>query len=154
VLVGTLAASLVQAQNVAAAGITQKTIGELETRDAQTGRRFVLTPADRVVGGDRLVYTVEIRNITARPIEQILAVSPIPARMVYVEGSATGPGCEIDFSVDGGASFGAPKSLLVKLPGGQFRPAVVADYTHIRWKLQFALSGSSTAYARFRAVLK
>lgn len=145
----------VLAQNAAPAGITQKTLGELETRNEQGGIvRYTLTPADHVVSGDRVVYTVEIHNGTAHPIESAVAISPIPERMSYLADSAAGPGCDIDFSVDGGVSFGKPQALTIKLPAGQTRPATAADYTHIRWKMKFALQGGSTAYARFRAILK
>lgn len=154
-LVAVLIAVPVKPQSVAPAGITQKTIGELETRQVDAaGVRYLLRPADRVVGGDRLVYTVEIRNTSTQAIEQVVAISPIPQRMSYVAESATGPGCDIDFSVDGGANFGIPSQLLILMPAGRSRPAVAADYTHIRWKFKYALSANASAYARFRAVLK
>ncbi|MBS0612965.1 MAG: DUF11 domain-containing protein [Proteobacteria bacterium] len=154
-LLAVLAAGAAAAQNVAPAGISQTTTGELQTRRAGGGPvRFDLSPANHVVSGDELVYTVEIRNTTPHPIEGVVAVSPIPEKMTYLAGSASGPGCDIEFSVDGGGSFAAAKDLTIKLPAGQSRPAVAADYTHIRWKLKFALSGRATAYARFRAVLK
>lgn len=154
-LLAGLAVGTAAAQSVTPAGITQKTIGELQARRAGGGpARFDLSPADHVVSGDQVVYTVEIRNTTAHPIEGVVAVSPIPEKMTYLAGSASGPGCDIEFSVDGGGSFAAARDLIIKLPAGQSRPAVAADYTHIRWKLKFALSGRATAYARFRAVLK
>jgi uncharacterized repeat protein (TIGR01451 family) len=115
-----LAAAPASAQSVAPAGITQKTVGELERRKSDGGIvRYTLLPADHVVGGDQLVYTVEIRNTTNHPIGQVVAISPIPERMGYVAGSAAGPGCDIDFSVDGGANFGKPQDLLIALPAGQ-----------------------------------
>lgn len=150
-----LTAGSAQAQSVPPAGITQKTVGELERRKDDGGIvRYTLLPADHVVGGDQLVYTVEIRNTTNRPVAQVVAVSPIPQRMSYVAGSAAGPGCDIEFSVDGGVNFGKPQDLSIALPAGQSRPAMAADYTHIRWKLKYPLSGSAIAYARFRALLK
>lgn len=137
------------------AGVTQKTTGELLTRRPGGGPvRFDLSPADHVVSGDQVVYTVEIRNTTHQAIAGIIAVTPIPEKMRYVGGSATGPGCEIDFSVDGGMSFDSPDHLTIPLPAGKSRPAGPGDYTHIRWRLQFALKGMATALARFRAVLK
>jgi uncharacterized repeat protein (TIGR01451 family) len=150
-----LAAGVAAGQSGSPAGITQRTIGELETRNTDGAIvRYTLSPADHVVGGDQLVYTVEIRNTTNRSVGQVVAISPIPGRMSYVAGSAAGPGCEIDFSVDGGTSFGKPEDLVIALPAGKARPAAAADYTHIRWRLKFPLSASAIAYARFRALLK
>ena len=89
-----------------------------------------------------------------RALDQVVVISPILERVTYVAESAVGPGCDIDFSADGGQTFGRPSELTVKLPAGQSRTATAADYTHIRWKLRYALSGTSTAFARFSAVLK
>jgi len=137
------------------AGVVQRTTGELLARRPGGGPvRFDLSPADHVVSGDQVVYTVEIRNTTRHAIDAIVAVTPIPEKMKYIGGSATGPGCDVDFSVDGGVSFDSADHLTIPLPAGQFRPAVAADYTHIRWRLKFALRGLATALARFRAVLK
>ncbi|MFO1468137.1 MAG: hypothetical protein U1F35_17115 [Steroidobacteraceae bacterium] len=148
-------AGLAAAQSVSPKGVTQRIVGELEIRHEQGGiARYDFAPADHVVGGDHLLYTVEIRNTTGRALDQVVVISPIPERVTYVAESAVGPGCDIDFSADGGQSFGRPSELTVKLPAGQSRVATAADYTHIRWKLRYELSGTSTAFARFRAVLK
>ena len=155
ILAAALAAGLLGAQEHVAAGIAQKTIGEvLRRREGAGPARFDLLPADHVVSGDQVVYTVEIRNTTTQPRGGVVAVTPVPDKMVYVSGSATGPGCEVEFSVDGGVSFGKQGELNIKLPAAQSRQAVAADYTHIRWRLKYALNGMSTAYAHFRAVLK
>lgn len=137
------------------AGVTQRTTGELLTRRPGGGPvRFDLAVADHVVSGDQVVYTVEIRNTTQHAIDGISAVTPVPEKMTYIAGSASGPGCEVDFSVDGGVNFDSPDHLTIQLPAGRSRPAVAADYTHIRWRLQFPLRGLATALARFRAVLR
>jgi uncharacterized repeat protein (TIGR01451 family) len=142
-------------QSAQPAGITLNTFAEVEKRRTDSVvERYLLTPADHVVAGDQLVYTVEIRNSTSHPRDGVTVTNPIPERMGYIASSATGPGCDIDFSVDGGISFAKPDALLIALPAGRTRPATAADYTHIRWKLKFSLSGNATAFARFRATLK
>ncbi len=143
------------AQSAQPAGITLKTVAEVQTRRTDTAvERFQLSPADHVVAGDQLVYTVEIHNTTMHPLDGVLVTNPIPERMGYIADSAVGPGCDTDFSVDGGVSFAKPAVLLILLAAGQTRPATAADYTHIRWKLKYPLSGNATAFARFRAALK
>ena len=150
-----LAAPLSEAQAAHPSGISLRTVSEVETARSDPGKAAVhLAGADHVVAGDRLVYTLEIRNTTAHPIAGVVATTPVPDRMGFVAGSAQGPGADIEYSVDGGQTFGKPETLSIKLAAGQSRPAVAADYTHIRWKLKYDLSGNSIAFARFRASLK
>ena len=150
-----LASPSCRAQSALPAGVTLSTMAEVEIKPDGAGRRSVeLAAADHVVAGDQLIYTVEIHNATARALAGIVVTNPIPERMGYVAASAQGPGAEIDFSVDGGMSFAKPDALTIKLAGGLTRPATAAEYTHIRWKLKYALSANSTAFARFRASLK
>jgi hypothetical protein len=56
--------------------------------------------------------------------------------------------------VDGGRSFDAAENLKVQDADGQLRPAIAADYTHIRWHLKNSLKGNSVAFVRFRARVK
>jgi hypothetical protein len=70
---------------------------------------------------------------------------PIPTHMIYVADSAIGPSAELSYSVDGGRTFDRPENL---------QPHVAADYTHIRWQMIHSLKGNSTAFLRFRALVK
>ena len=71
--------------------------------------------------------------------------------MRYVADSAVGPGAEVSYSVDGGRSFDRAENLKVPGKDGEPRPAVAADYTHIRWRLKNSLKANSVAFVRFRA---
>ncbi|MDP9014997.1 MAG: hypothetical protein M3O41_20505 [Pseudomonadota bacterium] len=132
-----------------------RTVAEVETVVRQDGHEFVkLAAAERVVPGDQVIYTLEIRNIGAAAVREPTVTNPIPPHMVYVAESATGPGVETSYSVDGGHSFDKPENLRIPLADGQSRQAIDKDYTHIRWKLKHPLKANSVAYARFRAVVK
>jgi uncharacterized repeat protein (TIGR01451 family) len=132
-----------------------KAIAEVEFRSTEGGREVVkLVPADRVVPGDRVIYTLEVRNITASALPAPTVIHPIPDHMRYIADSAVGPGAEVSYSVDGGRSFGPAEDLKVPGVGGQLRPAVAADYTHIRWQLKNSLRANSVAFVRFRALVK
>jgi uncharacterized repeat protein (TIGR01451 family) len=113
-----------------------------------------MVPADRVVPGDEVFYTLEIRNTGARPLPPPTVDFPIPEHMRYVAYSAVGAGAEVSYSVDGGRTFDRPENLTVVTPGADPRPATPADYTHIRWRLKHALQAKALALARFRAVIK
>ena len=119
------------------------------------GRESVkLTPADRVVPGDQVIYTVEIRNKTAMALPPPRVDYRIPEHLRYVEDSASGPGADVTFSVDGGHRFDRPENLTVLGTDGRRHLATAADYTHIRWQLKNILKGHAVAFARFRAIVK
>jgi uncharacterized repeat protein (TIGR01451 family) len=121
-----------------------RTIAEVETKVVEDGREIVrLSPANRVVPGDCVIYTIEIRNLGSTAVEPTIT-RPIPNHVAYVADSATGPGADISYSVDG-MTFDRPDGLY---------PAKAADYTHIRWQFKRTLKSKSVAFARFRAVVK
>jgi hypothetical protein len=113
-----------------------------------------LEPAERVVPGNEVVYTVEIRNTTSLPRPPPTVDYPVPEHMSYVADSAVGAGAEVTFSTDGGATFARPDALFVAGKDGQKRPAAASDYTHIRWQLKHILKPNAVAFARFRAIVK
>ena len=113
-----------------------------------------LVPADRVVPGDRVLYTLEVRNAAATPLDAPSISYAIPEHMHYVADSAVGPGAAVSYSVDGGRSFERAENLKVQESDGRLRPAVAADYTDIRWQLKNSLKPNSVAFVRFRALVK
>ncbi|MGB6308692.1 MAG: hypothetical protein WBF89_12970 [Steroidobacteraceae bacterium] len=136
-----------------------KSIAEVESRVAQPqgapGSSGVeLVPADRVAPGDRVIYTLEVRNGGKTPIDAPDFTYPIPEHMRFVANSAVGPGAEVSYSVDGGRSYARPEALEVKGPDGKLRAAVAADYTDIRWRLKNSLKVNSVAFVRFRTIVK
>jgi uncharacterized repeat protein (TIGR01451 family) len=139
----------------AADPLTIKAIAEVESRIAVGGHEAVkLITADRVVPGDRVLYTLEVRNIGAVAVISPVIIHPIPEHMRYVADSAVGPGAEVSYSVDGGRSFDRAENLHISGADGQPRPAGAADYTHIRWRLKNNLKANSVAFVRFRALVK
>jgi len=139
----------------AADPLTIKAIAEVESRSVVGGREVVkLIAADRVVPGDRVLYTLEVRNTGAKTLEAPIIIHPIPEHMRYVANSAVGPGAEVSYSIDGGRSFDSAENLHVNGVGGAPHTASAADYTHIRWRLKNNLKVNSVAFVRFRALVK
>jgi uncharacterized repeat protein (TIGR01451 family) len=150
-----LAAAALTAAEVLAHPVTIRAVAEVEVRTLEQGHETSkLVPADQVVPGDRLFYTLEVRNTDAASIAAPTVIYAIPEHMEYVADSAVGPGAEVSFSVDAGRSFDSPEKLKVRTPEGSLRPAVAADYTHIRWQLKKTLKGHAVAFVRFRALVK
>lgn len=111
-----------------------------------------LVPAETVVPGDDVIYTITFTNISDETAENVVITNPIAASLTYVQGSAFGPGTLIEFSVDGGDSFGEADKLRVAI-GGTERPAEPEDFTHVRWTMQGELVAGAQGMARFRARL-
>ena len=116
----------------------------------KTERRLV--PAETVVPGDDVVYTITFTNVSDETAENVVITNPISANLTYVAGSAFGPGTVIEFSIDGGQTFGGADDLVVSFEGGQ-RPAGVEDFTHVRWTMENELAAGAQGMARFRARL-
>jgi uncharacterized repeat protein (TIGR01451 family) len=135
--------------------LTVKAIAEVEKVSRENGRETTkLMSADRVVSGDALIYTLEIRNPGPTTQRKPVITYAVPEHMIYIADSAVGPGTDVSYSIDNGRSFDAPESLKISEPSGEWRLAKAADYTHIRWQLNHALKANSVAFVRFRARVK
>ena len=115
-------------------------------------RESCLVPAETVIPGERVVYTITFRNISEEPADSVVITNPIDESLTYVEGSAFGPGAVIEFSVDGGSTFGSADRLVVREEGAE-RPAEPGDYTHVRWVMKNDLAAGAQGMARFTAAL-
>ena len=136
-------------------GLSVKAVAEVRLKSAQDGREILkLAPANRLVPGDEVIYTLEVRNIGGVPVRAPEVTYPVPLHSVYVADSATGPGAEVSYSADGGDSFDRPENLHVRGSDGRARLARPDEYTHIRWKMRSTLKPRSVAFARFRTLVK
>ena len=152
---GAAAASAAAASEAATDTLSVTASAEVEKKVMRQGRAAIkLVPADHVVPGDEVIYTLEIRNTGTAPVLAPVVRFAIPAHLHYLADSAAGPGAEVSYSVDGGRTFDVPENLTAAGPGGQLRPAAAADYTHIRWQMKHGLKVNSVAFVRFRAVVK
>lgn len=119
--------------------------------DGETEVRLVV--ADTVVPGEKVVVTTTFQNISDDAAENVVITNPISTELIYVDGSAFGPGADIEFSVDGGATFG-PAAELTVTEDGVTRSADATDFTHIRWVMREELAAGAQGVARFSAVLE
>ena len=110
-------------------------------------------PADTVVPGESVGYTITFTNISDDAADNVVITNPIADSLTYVEGSAFGPGAEIQFSVDNGKTF-ADREALTVTEEGVVRAASAEDFTHIRWVMQQELAAGAQGVARFSAVLE
>ena len=118
--------------------------------DGEPEKRLV--DANTIVPGERVVYTITFRNISDQSADNVVITNPIDSNLTYVDGSAIGPGTVIEFSVDGGKSWGSPDALQVS-EGGRTRRAEAKDFTHVRWTVQNDVAAGALGVVSFTAVL-
>lgn len=144
------------ANTLAAGDIKLTTVAEVEVTvtDEQGKEEVKRVPANRVIPGTVVYYTITASNTGKQKVEDIVVTDPIPENMVYVDRSVFGAGTSITFSADGGKNYDVAEKLVVKDAAGKSRPALAADYTHIRWLFNFALEPGESAPVWFKARLK
>jgi uncharacterized repeat protein (TIGR01451 family) len=154
-IVAALVLSLWMAPAFAEVTLTN-TVQKVERVTAQDGTVTTrLIPAEKVVPGDEMHYTIVFRNDAQVPVDAgtIVITNPIPENTVYVADTAFGSGTAITFSVDGAKTFGSPDELTV-VRDGQTVPASNADYTTIRWTFGPSLAPAAQSYVSFNVRLK
>ncbi|MEJ2089698.1 MAG: hypothetical protein P8Y69_14740 [Gammaproteobacteria bacterium] len=121
----------------------------LSTSVARVGGQTSSDPAQGVYPGDVLRYTITISNegTLAARAGSVVVTNPLPEGTEYVDGSASGAGTVVTFSVDG-ETF-APSGGLLVGQAGSGRAATAADYRSIRWTYQRQLAAGASAEVSF-----
>jgi len=112
-----------------------------------------LVPAEKVLPGETVYYTITFTNTSDAVADNVVVTNPIAEELMYLDGSAFGPGMEIVFSVDGGETFAVADELNVT-DNGETRAAEAKDFTHVRWVMQNDLAAGAQGTARFAAILE
>ena len=112
-----------------------------------------LVAANNVVTGDELRYTISLTNEGVDIVDagSIVITNPLPPDTLYVEGSATGAGTQILYSLDD-ENFAPADELqvsqgVVRVAGG------AADYRSIRWVYQRELGPGESSSVSFNLLL-
>jgi uncharacterized repeat protein (TIGR01451 family) len=108
-----------------------------------------------VVPGDKVLFTLEVKNTGAQPAAGFRATNPMPGPVQFV--SVAEEWAEV--SVDGGNVWGKLSALKVKtVPADGTAPveraADVADVTHVRWIFPDAIAPGGTRKISYRGVIK
>jgi uncharacterized repeat protein (TIGR01451 family) len=147
-LVGIAYAADVEVKSVAEAEIKVKNEkGEFETRRIDAAKA-------NVGPGDEVIFSNYYVNNGDQPVTDVVILNPVPMHTIYVDGSAGGEFAKVEFSVDGGKTFGAPETLKVKDKNGRERIARAEDYTHIRWVITKPVAPKETGVVYFKAKIK
>ena len=110
-------------------------------------RRTEMVPAEEVVSGEIIRYTIHYRNDGDQAATNVEINNQVPEGTTFIPGSAAGEGAEITFSIDGGKSFKQPSLLTyeVTLPDGQQERRVASpeQYNAVRWEVAAIPPGGS-----------
>ncbi len=107
-----------------------------------------------VAPGQTVIFTNRYAYAGAKPATDVVIKNPVPEHMLYTDGSAEGADTRIEFSVDGGKTYGPAAKLKVRSADGKERRAGAADYTHIRWIIEKPLKQGAQGSVSFRATVK
>jgi uncharacterized repeat protein (TIGR01451 family) len=147
----------VTAQAAAPGSIKLQTIAQQEkvTVGKDGVKHTEIVPAGRVLPGVEVIYTIKYTNVGKSPAEDVVVNDPVPEHMTYVDGSATGEGTAISYSVDGGKHWSAMiETLEINNGNGTTRSATARDVTDIRWVVKGKLAPNANGEVSFRAVLQ
>ncbi|GAA4219091.1 hypothetical protein GCM10022253_20650 [Sphingomonas endophytica] len=122
--------------------VTSQVMVEAKQRAADGTTRIALVPAQRVVPGDRVVFTLAYRNTGTQPLADLVFDNPVPRGVAYRAPAPNSPAPEL--SVDG-RRYGTLAQL------GAAGPDAV---THVRWRLARPLAPGASGTFAFHAVLK
>src|SRR5512135_2756838 len=87
---------------------------EVAVTGADGSKTMERVPAEKVIPGDLVIYTITYTNKGDKPAENLVVKNPIPEHMKYVDGSAAGENSVITYSVDKGKTYDVPEKLTVK----------------------------------------
>ena len=121
-------------------------VDRIVTENGQS--RHVLLQPDKVVPGERLVFTTSYRNSGTKPIQNFVVTNPLPPAVVLADGADSA----LVVSVDGGAHWGPLTRLSVSDGKGGTRPAEAADVTHLRWTIPQIAPGETGSLAYYATV--
>ena len=111
-------------------------------------------PAELVIPGERVVYTLSFTNDDAAPATDLVLTMPVPSEIKYMEGSATTEGASLVYSADGGKTFTTRTDLRALGTDGSVQTATAEDITHIRWTVAGPVAVGETGNLSFKGVLK
>ena len=149
-----LSAALLLSVNAAAMTASQKVEVERQIKQPNGQVQIVTSPPDKVLPGDTLIYTVDFHNDKNEITDGFRIDMPVPAEIIYLEGSAQRSDAVVLYSVDGGNNYQQRDQLTVRVAEGGTRSAVAEDITHIRWTLTNKVMPGDRGEIKFKGRLK
>ena len=109
--------------------------------------------AETVTPGERVQYALNYENDSIDAASNLVLTMPVPEVVIYNEGSSTGMGTIVTYSVDG-ENFYDRNALTVAMDNGQTRSATAEEISHIRWNIAGPVAPGDTGTLAFSGTLK
>jgi len=148
------AASLMATTSASALTAKQSVEKEIVVQMPDGTETLTRAPAEMVIPGERIVYTLNFVNDDSAPASDLVLTMPVPSEIKYLDDTATKEGAKIVYSADGGQTFTTRTGLRVADLDGTLRAASAEDITHIRWTVAGPLAVGETGALSFKGVLK
>jgi uncharacterized repeat protein (TIGR01451 family) len=148
--------STAEAQNEARLVLKTEAAKEIRVKEGN-GWITKYEPVSVTKPGDVLRYTITYTNEGNSPAVGARIVDPIPPGTVYVMGSASSAGTELQFSIDGGAHWQSlPVMHLIKKPDGSEKEEAAPPelFTHIRWSISGEVPSGSFGKIHFKVTVQ
>ncbi len=107
--------------------------------------------------GTTIRFNVRAANLGTSEAKFFAVTQPVPAGMAYKLNSTTSTAkAQTVFSIDNGKTFVANPQIPVKQANGEtvLQPAPAANYTHVRWQMEQALSAKSQQQMAYEVRVK
>jgi uncharacterized repeat protein (TIGR01451 family) len=152
----TITVCVLMLAGVAQAAVELEAVAMTEVTTTNEAGQEVTTrmEAGKVVPGDEVIYTITFANRGTEPAADVVITNPIPDHMVFTQVEDSPQGANVSMSADGGALYGAPRSLTITDAKGIKRPAKASDFTHVRWTFQNPLEPGAEGSVSFKAQLQ
>lgn len=126
--------------------------GEIE----RPAGNVAIEKAGAVSPGEVINYTINSHNEGPSAAREFKAIGPIPAKTVYVEGSAKAEGAVAFYSIDGSKSYSLKPMIEQRQADGSMKlvPAPVSMYTHVRFEWNNTLAADTHCSASYRVRVK
>lgn len=149
-----LIASLLASTSASALTAKQSVEKEVVVQMPDGTESVTRAPAELVVPGERVVYTLSYTNDDAAPASDLVLTMPVPKEIKYMDGTASNDGAKIVYSADGGQTFADRAALRKTGTDGVLRSATADDITHIRWTVAGPVGVGETGNLSYKGVLK
>lgn len=133
---------------------TQSVLKEVRSMSASGDLETRYVEAKLVIPGETVVYRLDYENDQPEPVTDMVLTMPVPAEVIFQDGSAELDGMQTSFSTDGGQTFQRRADLMVAIGDSVMAPASSEDITHIRWISAEPVAIAADGQLQFKAVLK
>ena len=110
-------------------------------------------PVKKLLPGKIVYYSTFFQNTSKTSVDGISIINPIPKSTLFIKGSAWGENSTVNYSADGGKTWGKAGEIKKKGKDGKMVVAKETEFTHIRWKHTGPLKAGTTRKTGFQVKL-